>query len=185
MDPLLRNKIISEAYKSFIIKGIKNTSLNDITKSANKSKGALMYYFPSKNDLVRTVIDTCFFPASQIPREWDAISQKGYYLFLQIYQNPIERVIRNFTFSIGNNKFMAYMQFVASAHEYIDDFSVNYKQLWTQEHKFLKGVIQNAVNRGELLVTDIELYQKQFFELSIGKTFSGYLSQNQTSLTIS
>lgn len=39
MDPQLRNKIISEAYKLFILKGVKNTSLNDITKLVNKSKG--------------------------------------------------------------------------------------------------------------------------------------------------
>lgn len=176
MESQLRNKIINESYKLFIVQGIRNTAYVDILNSVNKSKGALTYYFPTKEELLRSVIDTCFFPASQIPSEWEKFSKSNFNFFMEKYQNPIERVIRNFTFSIGNNKFMAYMQFVASAHEYIDDFSVNYKQLWAQEHKFLKGVIQNAVNRGELLVTDIELYQKQFFELSIGKTFSGYLS---------
>lgn len=39
MDPQLRNKIISEAYMLFILKGIKNTFSNDITKLVNKSKG--------------------------------------------------------------------------------------------------------------------------------------------------
>lgn len=178
MDPQLRSKIINEAYKLFIIKGIKGTSYADILTSIQKSKGALTYYFPTKEDLIRSVLDTCFFPASEIPSEWYMHSKKNFQYFIRIYQNPIERVIRDFSFPVGYNKFMAYMQFVASAHEYIDDFGLNYKQLWTQEHIFFEGVIQNAVNRGELLVADIELYQKQFFELSIGQTFSGYLAIN-------
>lgn len=185
MQSQLRNRIINESYKLFIVQGIRNTAYVDILNSVNRSKGALTYYFPTKEELLRSVIDTCFFPASQIPSEWEIFSKCNFNFFAEKYQNPIERVICNFNFSIGCNKFMAYMQFVASAHEYIDDFGLNYKQLWIREHNFLEGVIQNAVNRGELLVTDVELYQKQFFELSIGQTFSGYLALNQTSLTIS
>lgn len=174
MDPQLRNKIIGEAYKSFMIKGIKNTSLNDIAKSANKSKGALTYYFPSKNDLVRTVIDTCFFPASRIPKEWDTVSKKGYHQFLQIYQNPIERVIHNFSFPV-DNKFMAYMQFVTSATEYADDFSVNYHKLLKKENNFLENIIQNATQKGELSIEEAQKQLNCFFSQSIGHTFSSYL----------
>ena len=49
MDPNLRQRIINEAYKLFISKGIKHTSFCDIAVAVNKSKGAVMHYFPSKN----------------------------------------------------------------------------------------------------------------------------------------
>lgn len=48
MDPNLRQRIINEAYKLFISKGIKHTSFCDIAVAVNKSKGAVMHYFPSK-----------------------------------------------------------------------------------------------------------------------------------------
>ena len=45
MDPNLRQRIINEAYKLFISKGIKHTSFCDIAVAVNKSKGAVMHYF--------------------------------------------------------------------------------------------------------------------------------------------
>lgn len=175
MDSQLRHKIINEAYKMFMLRGIKGTSLNDIIKSVNKSKGALTYYFPSKDDLVRTVIDTCFFPDSQIPVEWDELSKKGYRLFLRVYRNPIERVIHNFSFSVKSNKLMAYMQFVASANEYVDDFAVNYHKLLEEENRFLEQLILNAIEKGELSIEEAREHQNHFFKMSIGHTFSSYL----------
>ena len=175
MNSQLRSKFISEAYKLFIIKGIKDTSFADILISMQKSKGALTYYFPTKEELICSVIDTCFFPASQIPAEWYVLSKNNFIFLERMYRNPIERVMCNFSFLVDNNKFIAYMQFVASAYEYVGDFNVNYKKLWEQEYIFLEGVIQNAVTRGELSVTDIALYQKYFLELSIGQSFSACL----------
>lgn len=174
MNTKLRTKIIHEAYKLFIVKGIKSTSLNDIMKSINKSKGALAYYFPSKEMLIRTVVDTCFFPASRIPSEWEHLSKMDVKLFLDKYRNPIDRAIHGFPFPVDDNKLMAYMQFVASAHEYVADFIKNYQKLLEEEDRFLDNVIQTAVHRGELSMEDAGIYQERFFRVSIGQTFTSY-----------
>lgn len=176
MDRQLRTRIVCEAYKLFITKGIKNTSYTDILEPLKRSNGALTYHFPFKENLVRCVLDTHFFPDSQIPAEWHSLSREKFNLFMQMYQNPIERVICNFQFAVDSNKFAAYMQFVASAREYIDDFDMDYKTLWEQENKFLEEVIQNASARGELSTLDSEYYRNRFFEQSIGNTFLKYLS---------
>lgn len=50
MDPDLKRKIINEAYRLFIAKGIRNTSFCDVALAVHKSKGAVIHHFPSKNN---------------------------------------------------------------------------------------------------------------------------------------
>jgi len=53
-----RKVIIEAAKKMFATYGFKKTALNDIAKSLNKSKSSLYYYFKSKEDLFKAVIET-------------------------------------------------------------------------------------------------------------------------------
>ncbi len=47
-----REKIIETASRLIIEKGVSNTSLADISREMNISKGTLYYYYPSKGDLI-------------------------------------------------------------------------------------------------------------------------------------
>lgn len=113
MDPNLRQRIINEAYKLFISKGIKHTSFCDIAVAVNKSKGAVMHYFPSKNKLVNTVIENCFFPSSALSPEMELLADKEWSEFIQNYKNPIERAIHNFTDKQDKIGLLHYMQFIS------------------------------------------------------------------------
>ena len=48
MNPNLKQRIIKEAYRLFIAKGMKQTSFCDVAFAVHKSKGAVIHYFPSK-----------------------------------------------------------------------------------------------------------------------------------------
>lgn len=50
MDPNLKQRIIEEAYRLFITKGMKQTSFCDVAIAVHKSKGAVIHYFPSKRN---------------------------------------------------------------------------------------------------------------------------------------
>ena len=45
MDPNLKQRIIEEAYRLFITKGMKQTSFCDVAVAVHKSKGAVIHYF--------------------------------------------------------------------------------------------------------------------------------------------
>ena len=47
--------IVNAASRVIIKKGVENTSLEDIANEVGMSKGALYYYYPSKNDLLLDV----------------------------------------------------------------------------------------------------------------------------------
>lgn len=56
MNPNLKQRIIKEAYRLFIAKGMKQTSFCDVAFAVHKSKGAVIHYFPSKRLLVDAVV---------------------------------------------------------------------------------------------------------------------------------
>ncbi len=53
----LKNKIITETIKLFSLNGYSSTSIKDIIKAAETSKGGLYNHFPSKEDLFYNVLD--------------------------------------------------------------------------------------------------------------------------------
>ena len=64
MDPNLKQRIIEEAYRLFITKGMKQTSFCDVAVAVHKSKGAVIHYFPSKKKLIDAVVRMRFFRLS-------------------------------------------------------------------------------------------------------------------------
>lgn len=176
MDPNLKKRIIDEAYKLFIIKGIKQTSFCEIATTVHKSKGAVMHYFPSKRQLVNTVIIKRFFPSSQLPLEMRTLAHKEWSEFILNYRNPIERAIRNFPGNPDEIGLLHYMQFISSANEYMDEFPQMYRQLLSEEQSFLLNVVSKAVTRHNLTVNDIQSFSRQAFEMSIGNTFLKLIS---------
>ena len=54
---LLKEKIIHESLKLFSLKGFLSTSIDDILKAANSSKGGFYNHFKSKEDLLHHVLD--------------------------------------------------------------------------------------------------------------------------------
>ncbi|MGH2515291.1 MAG: TetR family transcriptional regulator [Ktedonobacterales bacterium] len=55
-DPLARRQILAAALEVFSRQGYAGTTLDDITASANLSKGAIYWYFESKADLFATLL---------------------------------------------------------------------------------------------------------------------------------
>lgn len=52
-----RTRILNEAYSEFLFQGYKRADLRAIVKRAGVTKGALYYYFKSKEDLASAVVD--------------------------------------------------------------------------------------------------------------------------------
>lgn len=171
MDPDLKRKIINEAYRLFIAKGIRNTSFCDVALAVHKSKGAVIHHFPSKRQLVDAVIRSRFFPASKLTSEMAFGPHENWNEFTLLYRNPIERAISDFPEELKENGLMHYLQFVSSAGEYMDEFSRLYQELLFQEQNFLLGVVYKAAREHRLAVHDAYSFSRQFFDSSIGKTF--------------
>ena len=51
------SKIFHQAMRLFLAKGYHGTSVDDITRAAGITKGALYWYFKSKEDLLNKIIE--------------------------------------------------------------------------------------------------------------------------------
>ena len=54
----MKQNILSVANKLIVEKGVKNTSLADIAKNANISKGTLYYHYATKDDIIFDIADS-------------------------------------------------------------------------------------------------------------------------------
>ena len=52
-----KSKILDAAYSVFVEKGYSDTTMDDIVKKSNMSKGAIYHYYNSKKDLFLSLID--------------------------------------------------------------------------------------------------------------------------------
>lgn len=93
--------------------------------------------------------------------------------FLRQYRNPIERVINSFPEHLNGNLLICYMQFVSSAHEYMDEFPQMYQQLLIREQDFLSNVAYGH----KISLKDAKAFSRQALNTSIGKTFLGMFSE--------
>ncbi len=57
-----KEQIIKAAITAFSRAGFKGTSMNDIVRESGLSKGAIYWYFKSKNELISELLDTFFDP---------------------------------------------------------------------------------------------------------------------------
>ena len=126
--------------------------------------------------MIVTVVKMRFFPASQLSPEMDYLEGRRWDEFLRSYKNPIERVIDSFPEKLEGNGLMYYMQFVSSANEYMDEFPQMYHELLAREQDFLFNAVVVIHKQS---VDDIQVFSRQLFENSIGKTFGALLFQIQ------
>lgn len=69
-----RNRIINAAIKLFSLKGYHGTSISDIAKEAQISKGLAYNYFESKQDLLRAI--------------FESMMQQGYDIVEGLFEEP-------------------------------------------------------------------------------------------------
>ncbi len=65
-----RDMILKTTSKMFCSKGIGATSISDIAKAVNLSKGTISYYFPSKEDLVFEAANNHFIDVTNKIFDW-------------------------------------------------------------------------------------------------------------------
>ena len=156
------HEILEIAFELFLEKGFSDVSTNEIIREAGLTKGGFYYYFKSREDLDRRVVETFihpFFsqPLAEMQRAWEDSRKDattGELLWKcffepQRFSNYLENVekeipFRNFYFLIyeGMKKF-------PDVAEYYKDFNQKKSEL-------LHQILQRGKVRGEV-VKDIDL----------------------------
>lgn len=167
-DPEIRKQeIIDSAEALFTEKGYDQTSVTDITDRVGLSHGAFFYYFKSKNDLYRSVID------SAIDRQFREIEQ----LLEGVGDDPVRKLQVLIDLSMSSqgqsDKLMEYLHSEgnASIHE---DYVCKSEELLVP---LVAKIVEQGVKKG---LFDVE-YPRECVELLL--TMFDTLQHRRTSLS--
>ncbi len=145
-------KIALSAIEFFCNKGIQQTSIDEIAKSAKIAKGTIYLYFKSKEEIVCTI--------------WDIIKQRHRDAFQKRIKEGMsakEKILEYYSISeheAEQNKeqiLKLYQHFISSM--LIDEtglYTVHYESLFQQDYDFITSTLNEGVVRGELYVNDID-----------------------------
>lgn len=138
----LKEKIIQESLKLFSLKGFLSTSILDIMKVVNTSKGGLYNHFKSKDDLFLAVL-------SEARKVWRQRNLMG----LEEIEKPVEKVIKLLTnyrdnYLTDKETFPGGCIFVTLSME-LDDQRPDFSQEITEGFKRLKAMIKRYLDQGK------------------------------------
>lgn len=87
-----KEKLLSEAFRLFVTKGYDRTSMADLAKAANVSKGAFHHYYPRKQDILDACLETYFSDGLPQPREPDVSLEEYAHTASKAYANILARL---------------------------------------------------------------------------------------------
>jgi AcrR family transcriptional regulator len=159
-----RDQILCGAHRVFSTMGYDAASMNDITREAQVSKGTIYVYFPSKEELFEALIE----------RERDAIFA-GVESTLELPLPLAERLLAFATAIIG----VLCSDTVIRAHRIVIGVTERMPELGqrffergaARTTRLLKAVLLTEVEKGTLVIADIDLAAAQFVELSTAGLF--------------
>jgi AcrR family transcriptional regulator len=143
----LRDRIVQESLRLFSKKGLLSTSINDIMKEVNTSKGGLYNHFKSKDDIFLAVL-------SEARKVWRERNLAG----LDRIEKPVEKVkklLENYRdrYLKDTETFPGGCIFVTLSVELDDqrpDFSRELNEGFVRLKAMIKRYLDQAKERGEL-----------------------------------
>jgi AcrR family transcriptional regulator len=130
------NRILHQAMRIFLEKGYHGTSIDDITRAAKLTKGALYWHFRSKEDLLKTIIEE--YEGRFLNGMIKAVNQvKGSFL------NKIEKYFRyNAAFAYYNRELCVSFDTLAAelvgAHHGVE---TEFRRIYKKYQRFLSNLI--------------------------------------------
>jgi AcrR family transcriptional regulator len=143
-----RMKIIDIARNIFTHFGFKKTTMEEIAHATRKGKSSIYYYFSSKEDIFKAVVE----------KEAEELKAELYKKIAEI-DDPIERLkvyitVRMRKLNQLTNFYTALKSDYLSHLEFIEQIRKSYDQ---DEVRVVSGIIQDGIERGKFSVEDPQL----------------------------
>ena len=144
----IRKRIVFVASKIFTRFGFRKTTMEEIAIAAKKGKSSIYYYFNSKEDIFRAVVE----------REAEEL-KKDLHKAVENVEDPIEKLRTYVLFRM--HKLNTLTNFYAALkHEYLDhlEFIENIRKEYDRnEIQVVKSILQKGIDMGKFDIADPEL----------------------------
>lgn len=166
-----KDRIIEEAFKLFLSNNFEKVSISDLEQAVGKTRGAIFYFFKTKEEIFNEVIDT-YIIKLQNPHEKfnpsDDISLEQFiYLYISGINTTMSRMLSLKVVNIYKHYFSLYIQ----ASRIYPDFSEIMAQNSFEELKLWGKVIDRAIQTKEIKKIDTNRYATIFRSCFLGLAF--------------
>lgn len=142
-----KERIINVAAKIFSKFGFQKTTVDEIARAAHKAKGSVYYYFKSKEELFRGVVEKEFHTLrSELVKAIDSghDSKEKFSNYILVRMKTINDMA-NFYEALKND-YIVYIDFIEKIREKYDN----------EEIMFIKTILIGGVNNNEFEIDDVE-----------------------------
>ena len=159
-----RCDIALSAITLFCEKGIQQTSINQIAKSAGVAKGTIYLYFKNKEEIVFTI--------------WDILTQQHeevFYKRINSNMSAKEKILEYYNFSECQEGFdkkqtlILFQHFVSSM--LIDKtslYTAYFESFFQKDYDFITKYLYEGIEKGEFVIDDVELLTNSIIMLLKG-----------------
>jgi AcrR family transcriptional regulator len=144
----VRSKIIQVASKIFTRFGYRKTTMEEIAMATRKGKSSIYYYFPSKEDIFRAVVEKeaeelKLDLSEAVARVGDPVDQLKTYLLFRMHKL---KTLTNFYAALKSDH-LAHLEFIENIRKDYD----------RDEISIVKKILQTGMERNEFVIDDPEL----------------------------
>ncbi|MBN1375805.1 MAG: TetR/AcrR family transcriptional regulator, partial [Dehalococcoidia bacterium] len=144
-----KEEILNKAFKLFLRENYKEVTIQDIVDSVGMTKGAFYYFYKSKEQLFKEIVDRFLLPKMKI--DYTAFSQDSLYQFYHDYVNYIYQAPESFRQNqVDYSDSVNFYLLIFDALKIIPDFHKTITELHMADLRAWKGIIQTARNKGEI-----------------------------------
>ncbi|WP_027003508.1 TetR/AcrR family transcriptional regulator [Hugenholtzia roseola] len=164
-----RDYILATAFRLFLEKGYKNTTMSQLVAASKVSKGAFYHYFASKEALFDAALETYFFAlaAPIVAYEFDA--QQHFRKNIQDYLTAKKAVAANIAKSLNLSFNSNYIQVLLEAMQLFSHHRERAAKLLDKELALYAAIFRQGQARGEIKPTlEVEILAKHFYFLLDG-----------------
>ena len=144
----IRSEIVQVASKIFTRFGFRKTTMEEIARASKKGKSSIYYYFSSKEDIFRAVVEK---EAEELKKELkkaisdvdDPIEQLKTFLLFRMRKL---KTLKNFYAALKSD-YLNHLEFIENIRKEYD----------RQEIEVVKNILQSGMEKGEFVIDDPEL----------------------------
>jgi AcrR family transcriptional regulator len=144
----IRTKIVIVAGKIFSRYGFKKTTMDEIAIAAKKGKSSIYYYFPSKEDIFRAVVEQ---EAEELKRDLqkeiskieDPIEQLKAYILFRMYKM---KTLTNF-YAALKGEYLSHLDFIEKIRKKYDQ----------NEVKIVTEILQRGIKQQKFVIDEPKL----------------------------
>jgi AcrR family transcriptional regulator len=143
-----REFILKTAFSLFITKGYKALTMQDLENATKLTKGAFYYYFRSKEDLFKAVIEKYYLPSVLICQA-DEVESLEHYINLNVTCIREKMLILK-ELTGGNMPDPHYLTLILEAKKYFPSLEAKIKSTFRSQINYWEKIIVKAKESGEI-----------------------------------